>query len=162
MKLTANEEYGLRCLRQLARHERSGACAPLGISEIAAAESMSKALTAKMMRILRQAGLVLSVRGARGGYLLSRPATEITLWQAMATLDGSTLPRTACSSDPSCAQRADCSLSAVWTGVGLLLRHVLERVSVADLLRPKAALGDLLQPTSAQARPSATQPETHP
>ena len=61
MQLSAKEEYGLRCLLQVARHEGAE---PLRIPEIAAREGLSPEYTAKLMRALRQGGLVVSTRGA--------------------------------------------------------------------------------------------------
>ena len=73
MQLLATEEYGLRCLVQVARHT---APQPITIPEIAAAEGLSPEYAAKLLRALRQAELVVSTRGAGGGYRLSRPARE--------------------------------------------------------------------------------------
>ena len=86
MHLLAQEEYGLRCLVQLARHRGSS---PLTIPEIAAAEGLSPEYTAKLMRALRQGGLVMSTRGAAGGYRLARPAEEVTAWEVLEKLDDS-------------------------------------------------------------------------
>jgi Rrf2 family protein len=71
MQLLASEEYGLRCLLRVA-HARGGE--PLPIAEIARDEGISPEYAAKLLRRLRLAGLVRSVRGAEGGYLLARPA----------------------------------------------------------------------------------------
>ena len=86
MHLLAQEEYGLRCLLQVARHHGSQ---PLTISEIAEAEGLSPEYTAKLMRALRKGGLVVSTRGAGGGYHLARPAAAITPWQVIQVLGGS-------------------------------------------------------------------------
>jgi Rrf2 family protein len=64
MRFSTQEEYGLRCLLQLARR---GASASMSIAEIAQAEGLSQANTAKLMRMLRLAGFVASVRGQEGG-----------------------------------------------------------------------------------------------
>ena len=73
MKITAQEEYGLRCLLRLAQSE-SGS---LTLPEVAAAEGLSVAYVAKLMAVLRHAGILDSVRGRSGGYTLARPADEI-------------------------------------------------------------------------------------
>ena len=92
MHLLAQEEYGLRCLVQLARHRDS---TPLTIPEIAAAEGLSPEYTAKLMRALRQGGLVMSTRGAAGGYRLARRAEEVTgIPAANEPSDRTTRPRT--------------------------------------------------------------------
>src|SRR5271165_5441788 len=83
MKITAQEEYGLRCLLRLARVHRG---LPLTIPEIAAAENLSVPYVGKLLTVLRQAGLIDSVRGRTGGYHLSRPPAEIHLGAVMRTL----------------------------------------------------------------------------
>src|SRR5215469_16076105 len=76
MKITSQEEYGLRCLMRLARVEDGHS---LTIPEIAAAERLSPPYVAKLLSVLRQAGLIASVRGRTGGYHLTRPAAEVSL-----------------------------------------------------------------------------------
>src|SRR5262245_2088103 len=82
MKITAQEEYGLRCLLALAR--ASGGSAT--IAEIAAAEGLSSAYTAKLLALLRRAGFVKSMRGANGGQRLARPADAIDLAAVLGAL----------------------------------------------------------------------------
>jgi Mn-dependent DtxR family transcriptional regulator len=84
MKLSTQEEYGLRCLLQLAR---AGDAASLTIAEMSEREGISSPNVAKIMRILRRAGLVRSTRGKAGGYYLSRPArtsARSTCWRPSA------------------------------------------------------------------------------
>src|ERR1044071_7995436 len=86
MKLSAQEEYGLRCLLQLAKAANSGES--LTLSQIAGQEGISSANAGKLMWILTKAGLVVSTRGTKGGYLLARPASEIRLNQVIRVLEG--------------------------------------------------------------------------
>src|SRR5262245_11184528 len=83
MKITAQEEYGLRCLLQLARAEEGHS---LTIPEIAVAEGLSGPYVAKLLAVLRQAGLLESVRGRSGGYRLAHPPSEITLGTVLRVL----------------------------------------------------------------------------
>src|SRR5271170_2814495 len=73
MKITAQEEYGLRCLLRLAKAESRSITLP----EVAAAEGLSVPYVAKLMAVLRQAGLLESVRGRSGGYKLVRQPGQI-------------------------------------------------------------------------------------
>ena len=84
MKITAQEEYGLRCLLRLARVEADQP--PLTIPEIAAAEGLSAPYVAKLLSVLRQAGLIESVRGRDGGYRLARPPAEVRLGAVLLAL----------------------------------------------------------------------------
>src|SRR5208337_2362777 len=84
MKITAQEEYGLRCLLMLARAEEGGNS--LTIPEIAAAEGLSAPYVAKLLAVMRQAGLIESVRGRTGGYRLARPTAEVRLGRVLMVL----------------------------------------------------------------------------
>src|SRR5438128_7419927 len=75
MKISAQEEYGLRCLLRLAKAESGAATLP----EVATAEGLSVPYVAKLMAVLRNAGILGSVRGRSGGYKLAKPAEEIGL-----------------------------------------------------------------------------------
>ena len=85
MKLSAQEEYGLRCLLHLARCGDGGS---LTIPEISKAERLSVPNVAKLMRLLRMGEFVKSARGQSGGYTLARPASEISVAQVMELLGG--------------------------------------------------------------------------
>ena len=83
MKLSAQEEYGLRCLLQVARRFPGGSAT---IPEIAEAEGLSPHNAARYLATLRRSGLVDSERGQRGGYSLARPPSLITVAEAVASL----------------------------------------------------------------------------
>src|SRR5437667_9812340 len=91
MKISAHEEYGLRCLVQLARAEADDEL--LTLNQIADREGLSVANAGKPMWILNKAGLVQSQRGANGGYTLARPAAEMRLNEVIRTLAEDTVDR---------------------------------------------------------------------
>lgn len=158
MHLLAQEEYGLRCLVQLARHRGSS---PLTIPEIAAAEGLSPEYTAKLMRALRQGGLVMSTRGAAGGYRLARPAEEVTAWEVLEKLGGSLFPESFCDSHPGslrdCVHSTACSIRSLWRSVEGAVRGVLEHVTVADLARAGQATAVWVSPPGeAETDPART------
>lgn len=153
MQLLAQEEYGLRCLLQVARHRGPE---PLTIPEIAEREGLSPEYAAKLMRALRQTELVVSTRGAGGGYRLARPASEITAWQVIQALGGSLFPAEFCDSHPGqrhdCVHSTGCSLRGLWGAVENAIRDVLANVTVAELARAAAPLHVIdLPPTEAEA-----------
>lgn len=149
MKITAQEEYGLRCLLRLAQQPPGE---PLTIPEIAAAERLSAPYVAKLLHILRLAGLVDAVRGRSGGYSLARSPEEISLGQALAVLgeplfDGAGYcERHRGTEDHSlaCIHTSDCAVRAVWRSLGDMITQVLDRVSLAELLTPESAMERLL------------------
>lgn len=138
MKITPGEEYGLRCLLQLAREHRGGRA--LTLPEIASREGMPIPNTAKLLRKLRLAGLVESARGRTGGYALARSPREISLAEALSALDGPMFERMDCAtvSEHACVRTGDCSVRSLWAGVEDLVRSALAKVSLEDLVSDEA------------------------
>lgn len=141
MQLLASEEYGLRCLLQVAR---AAGEAPVSIPAVARAEGLSADYVAKLLRRLRLAGLVDSTRGVDGGYRLARPAGEITVWSALEALGGEFFSDTFCACHVGvkrrCARSRDCSLRPLWRELQETVRHRLECIQLADLLRDEPAM----------------------
>lgn len=141
MQLLAQEEYGLRCLLQVAQHRGED---PLSIQAVAEREGLSPEYSAKLMRALRQAGLVQSTRGAAGGYRLARPAEQITAWDVIQALGGSLYSEAFCDSHPGqrrdCVHSTHCSIRGLWLSVESAVRGVLEKVTLAELVRNGAVL----------------------
>jgi Rrf2 family protein len=141
MQLLAQEEYGLRCLLQVAQHRGED---PLSIQAVAEREGLSPEYSAKLMRALRQAGLVQSTRGAAGGYRLARPAEQITVWEVIQALGGSLYSEAFCDSHPGqrrdCVHSTHCSIRGLWLSVESAVRGVLEKVTLAELVRNGAVL----------------------
>jgi Rrf2 family protein len=135
MKLSSQEEYGLRCLLRIGR---GGEGASLTISELSQREGISAPNVAKLMRVLRRGGFVLSTRGKEGGYTLSRPAEEINLGEALAVLGGRLYDPAFCQrhsgSERLCTHMPDCSIRSVWRLVQGAVDQVLGRLSLRDLL----------------------------
>ncbi|MBN1960160.1 MAG: Rrf2 family transcriptional regulator [Deltaproteobacteria bacterium] len=142
MQLSSQEEYGLRCLLQVARHED---LEPLQIAEIAQREGLSFEYTAKLMCSLRQGRLVISTRGQSGGYRLARPASEISIWEAVTVLGGPLFSDEFCSSHPGnlrdCIHSTDCSVRALWRWVGNEISKILRHISLADMDRHEKPMG---------------------
>src|SRR5271155_1880963 len=89
MMFSTKAEYGVRVMVELAR--RSGG-EPIPLAEIAAHDGLPLAYLEHLVARLRKAGLVDSRRGSRGGYLLSRPAAQITMAEVVEALEGSIAP----------------------------------------------------------------------
>ena len=141
MRLSAQEEYGLRCLLQVAGVEGDRL---VQISTIAEAEGLSSDYTAKLLRVLRQGGLVESTRGAAGGYRLARPADQITVWEAVEVLDGHLFDEGFCQVHTgqglTCVHSTACSIRSLWKWVGSALEQVLDAITLADLARGEVAV----------------------
>lgn len=138
MKLTAQEEYGVRCLLQVARLAPTAEHAPLSIRDVAVAEGLSLDYAAKLLRVLRQADLVTSERGAAGGYRLARCPTTIALSEVMHALDTPLYAPGFCDAHSGqrdvCVHRGGCAMRSVWTAMEAAVDRVLSRLFVSDLL----------------------------
>ena len=135
MKLSTQEEYGLRCLLQLARPD----VASLTIPELSRREGMSAANVAKIMRVLRRAGFVRSSRGQAGGYSLARPADQIVVSEVISRLGGRMFDSTFCQRHTgvaaSCTHMGECSIRPVLRHVQEAIDEVLGRLTLSSLLR---------------------------
>ena len=153
MQLLASEEYGLRCLLQVA------GCAdesPVSIAGIAKSEGLSPEYTAKLMRMLRLGGIVESTRGAEGGYRLSRPAAQITVWSALQALGGEFFSADFCACHPGqrqhCVRTSNCSIRALWQTLQSGARETLQDTSLQDLLRDERSMSDWIDGAPQDAR----------
>ena len=136
MKLSANEEYGLRCLVRIGYAGEGGS---LTIPEISQAEGVSPAYAAKILRVLRKRGFVKAARGKDGGYTLARPAGSILIGEVMDALGGRIFESNFCDSHAGqaaiCTRSVDCSVRSLWRGVQVAVDQVLNKVTLRDLLQ---------------------------
>jgi Rrf2 family protein len=141
MKLSAQEEYGLRCLLQLGRDAAQSGDG-LTIPEISQSEGLSPAYVGKLMRILRMGGFVESARGHAGGYRLARPADQIVVGDVLADLGGQLFGPSFCEDHSGvgkhCAHEVGCSIRSLWNTVQTVLDGVLGRITLSDLLGEEA------------------------
>lgn len=154
MKLSAQEEYGLRCLLYMARH---GETQSHSIPEISRAEGLSVPNVAKLMRILRLGGLVASVRGQAGGYTLSKPADQVTVSEVLALLGGSFFNAHFCDRhaglERTCAHASDCSVRLLWGAVQKSLDAILTKTTLRDLLKSEEEMRTFLKERVALGAP---------
>ena len=138
MKVSAQEEYGLRCLLQLARL-RDGES--LTLAQIAELEGISVANARKLLWILSKAGLVHSLRGTKGGYQLARPATAIRLSEIIRVLDDDQVEGH-CKSYTGvldvCVHTGDCGIRPVIVGLHEIVQNALSGITLAQLIDTEA------------------------
>lgn len=135
MKITSQEEYGLRILLRIAK------CPPedgLSIAALSNVEGLSTAYVAKLTRMLRKAGYINSTPGNVGGYILARSAKEININQVLKTLGGSLFNEEFCGSFPGalklCTHSLDCSVRSLWQMIQLSVDQLLDKISLFDLI----------------------------
>lgn len=153
MMFSTKAEYGVRVMVELAR--RAGGD-PIPLAEIAAHDGLPLAYLEHLVARLRKAGLVDSRRGSRGGYMLSRPAGEISMADVVEALEGSIAP-IECISEAAdgsivCSRESSpdhvCPTKLLWTRVRFSIVRTLKETTLADLLAPSlpaAALMPTLQ-----------------
>lgn len=138
MKISAQEEYGLRIMLSIARSEQTQG---LTISDISTLENISTSNTAKLLRILRIANLVQSTRGKSGGYLLARPAEDISIAELMEVLGGKLFDDSFCENYSGlgklCTNSVNCSLRSLWSVIKYSVDNALNGISLADLCAPE-------------------------
>ena len=137
MKISALEEYGLRCLVQLAREgaEPDGTTS-LSARQIAEREGLTIEYAAQILAALRRALLVTSLRGVHGGFRLARPAREITVGELFRRLDGP-FAEPVCEQYTGtldvCAHAGGCRVAPVWQELARRIYGFLDGVTVADI-----------------------------
>jgi len=140
MKISAQEEYGLRCLVQLA-NLREGES--LTLPQIAQREGISTANAGKLMWLLNKAGFVHSTRGTKGGYFLARPAGDIHLSEIIRVLDQDVL-RKHCESYTgvlnSCVHNGDCGIRPVIVGLHEIVENALSQITLAQLVGSESSV----------------------
>ena len=134
MRITTWAEYGLICSLHLARRAAEG---PVTGRDVAAKERLPADYVEQILLRLRRADIVRSTRGARGGYVLARPASEITVRQIMQASELATF-ELHCVSHPveeaRCSESHNCSIRPVWQMLQRKIDDVLESVRLSDLL----------------------------
>jgi len=163
MRFTSQEEYGLRCMVQMARHETRG---PLTIGDIARAEKLTPSYVGKLMRVLRRGALVDAQHGPSGGYRLPRPAAEINIGEILSVLGGRLFEPKYCEKyggeQPFCIHTSECSVRSLWSGLDLIVDNVLRRTSLADLIRAERSMATWITDMVPVAMEAAARSTVHP
>ena len=132
MKLSARGRYGVRILMDIARHQNQG---PAPTSDISLRQGISVKYLDQLLPTLKKADLVKSVRGPKGGYLLSRPAEEISVGEVVSLMERH-IQLTECASDPGTCDRSDsCTVRRVWQEATQALLDKLNSISIASLMK---------------------------
>ena len=142
MKISAQEEYGLRCLVQLATLDEGES---LTLPQIAEREGISQANAGKLMWLLNKAGFVSATRGTKGGYSLARAAGAIHLSEVIKVLDEDVLNKH-CESYTgildSCVHKGDCGIRPVIVGLHEIVENALSQITLAQLVGTEAKVDE--------------------
>jgi FeS assembly SUF system regulator len=118
----------------------------------------------KILKTLAREGLLVSARGAKGGYRLARPPREISLAQVIGALEGP-IGMTECSSAPGlCLQESGCSIRTNWQRINRVILQALERITLEDMTRPigRAVEVSMIKAPGSRQRPHEAGPNRPP
>ncbi len=132
LRISTKGRYGLRAMLDLAMHDEEQ---PVLLRDIAERQSISRGYLEKLFSALKAAGMVQSVRGAGGGYLLARRPSMIRISEILEALEGPMLP-VACVGDPDLCPRAnECAPHDLWEKLYKVSYELLDSMTLEDMRR---------------------------
>lgn len=134
MRLSTHGRYGVRLMLSLAMNYGQG---PLPLKEIAKEQDISEHYLEQLIAPLRRAGIVISVRGARGGYELAKPPEEITVGDIVRVLEGPIVPVPCVEEglEEPCEKADKCVARLVWERLRDSITSVLDSITLADMCK---------------------------
>lgn len=132
MKLSTKARYGVRAMVRIALNQKEG---PVQLGTIAEKEGVSEKYLEHLFRQLKASGLILSYRGAKGGYALARPAEKITLYDIVKTLEGNLAPVDCLNQANLCSRSSFCATREVWGELQKRIENYLKSKSLSELAR---------------------------
>lgn len=130
MKISTKSRYGIRALYDLAVHQEQG---PVQLHDIAKRQKLSEKYLEQLMARLKANGLLKSIRGPRGGYLLARPPDKIKIVEVFEILEGPIEPVPCTASHFHCKNTSLCAAFDLWDRLMLALHDILEATTLYDL-----------------------------
>jgi Rrf2 family transcriptional regulator, iron-sulfur cluster assembly transcription factor len=136
MKLSTRSRYGIRILVELSQYDPQR---PIQVSTISKHQGIPVKYLELLIRTLKKAGLVASVRGAKGGHMLAASPHNISLGRIVRLFEGQT-DLVACVGVPEkCTRASHCKVRAVWVEATEAMFDKLDRVTIADLMATSQA-----------------------
>ena len=163
MRVSTRGRYGLRAMFELARDFGE---APVLLSTVAERQGLSRKYLHTLLTTLKSAGLVRSVRGARGGFLLARRPAEITLSEIVRALEGP-FSLMDCVADQTVCDRVNrCPTRQVWQELSDAVENMLDNVTLEDLVtrqgRRRSLLGTARRRPRSRSTPRRSRPSRAP
>ncbi len=140
-------EYGLRILLELTSQRGRG---PVSVSKIATSQAIPQRFLELIIKELRQAGVVRSYRGAKGGYTMVDDPERLAIGQIIRLLDGPLNPMDCqlCGGEKTCALQDTCVLADIWKQAEHLMDELYDSISFAELHRRREKMTDTPKPSS--------------
>lgn len=137
MKLSSTARYGLRAMSDLCAYSRENL--PVSVSDIAARQNIPVNYLEQILAKLRRGGLLTSIRGAQGGYLLAKDAREITISDILEAL-GESLTFGSCQTEKGCENAVTCPTFRLWRRVKGSVDEILGTTTLEDIANEKISL----------------------
>lgn len=134
LRISKLTDYGTVLLAHLARNPDVICSA----ADVAAGTGISLPTASKLLKALARNELVISTRGANGGYQLARDAGEISAADIIDALEGPVSITECSASDSHCGIESVCSVGSAWQRINIAIRNALQNVSLVDLLRTRS------------------------
>ena len=131
MKLSTRTRYGIRAAIELAATDGK---TPVPLKIIAQRQDISVKYLEQLIAALRSGGIVRSIRGARGGYILAKPPDQIKLIEVFNCLEGPVTTVECVEDQDYCRRATDCAARLLWVQVQKAIKSVLESVTLQDLI----------------------------
>lgn len=133
MKLSTRGRYGLKAMFQLGLYSGEG---PIPLKQIADKQNLSESYLEQLFSVLRKEGLINSVRGAQGGYMLSRKPREITVGQVLRCLEGDMAPSDCVMEADGfeCSREDECVTKLVWIKIKDSVDEVIDSITLQDMM----------------------------
>lgn len=133
MKISTKGRYGLRALIDLAQYSE---IEPVSINSIATRQGISERYLEQLMTMLKKAGLVKSIRGAGGGYVLAKEMDEISVGDVLRALEGDlrTVECAAYNSEDSCEAAGGCVTKYVWQRINESINKTVDEINLSQLV----------------------------
>jgi Rrf2 family protein len=146
MKITAQEEYGLRILIRIAScSDEEG----MSIPQLSEADGLSSHYVAKLTRILRMEGFINSTPGYKGGYVLAKTAKKIIINDVLKALGGALFDKEFCGLHTGtlklCTHSVDCSSRSLWQMIQFTVDQLLDKITLHDLVNSEKESGKILK-----------------
>jgi Rrf2 family protein len=136
MKVSTRVRYGLRAALELAEYYGNG---PLQTRVIAKNQDISVKYLEQLMATLKSAGLIRSVRGSKGGYILAKTPDQVKLSEIYYAFEGTVATVECVQNEDYCGKSADCAARGLWIEVERAIVNVLESKTLEELLEAKRA-----------------------
>ena len=130
MKLSTRGRYGIHAMYDLACNADAG---PQPIKAIAERQNIPEAYLEQLFAVLKRDKLVVSVRGAQGGYMLSRPASQITVGDVLRSLEGGLSLVDCLDEEEACGKSCACPTRIVWLKIRDGLNAIVDSISLTDM-----------------------------